>query len=142
MLNQVQLIGRIGRDPETKQLDGGGCVSSFSLATNERWKDKTTGEKREKTEWHRIVTFGKLAEIVEYFATKGTLVYVSGKLVTRKYQAKDDIEKQVTEIHADNFKLLSGSGGAAPIQDNNHEQKKQKSNSEEPFDNLDDDIPF
>lgn len=142
MLNQIQLIGHIGRDPETKQLDGGGCVSSFSLATTERWKDKATGEKRESTEWHRVVTLGKLAEIVEDFATKGTLVYVSGKLVTRKYQAKDGTEKQVTEIRADNFKLLTGSSGAAPRQDDKSVRAKPATANPAQFDDLDDDVPF
>lgn len=142
MLNQAQIIGRVGRDPEHNQTNSGNSVTSFSIATTEQWKDKATGEKREATEWHRVITFGKLADIAKEYVTKGKLVYISGKLTTRKYQAKDGSEKQTTEIIADNLKLLS------TIKDSNDKQENKQSNTSEDlknvssFDSLDDDIPF
>lgn len=137
MLNQAQLIGHLGRDPEVRYMPNGDAVASFSIATAEKWKDKQTGESKEQTEWHRISAFGKLAEIVERFLQKGSLVYVSGKIVTRKYTDKDGVEKYTTEIRANEMKMLGG---------NRTEEQKpaqkpapQKSSG---FDDLPDDLPF
>lgn len=142
MLNQAQIIGRVGRDPEHNQTNSGNIVTSFSIATTEQWKDKTTGEKREATEWHRVVTFGKLADIAKEYVTKGKLVYISGKLTTRKYQAKDGSEKQITEIIADNLKLLSTTKDSNDKQENKQSSANADLKNDSSFDSLDDDIPF
>ncbi len=115
MLNQAQIIGHLGRDPETRYLPSGDAVSSFSIATTEKWKDKQSGEQKEATEWHRISAFGKLAEIIEKYVRKGSLVYVAGKITTRKWTDKDGIERYSTEIKADTLKMLGGrQDGASP----------------------------
>jgi single-strand DNA-binding protein len=140
MLNQAQIIGHVGRDPEVRNLDNGDTIASFSIATTEKWKDKSTGEKREATEWHRIVIFGKLADIVQAWVKKGSLVYVSGKIVTRKYQDKDGLEKQTTEIRADSMKLLGGDKGGK--QEPSRQQAKPSQAHSSPGADLDDDVPF
>lgn len=142
MLNQAQIIGRVGRDPEHNQTNSGNIVTSFSIATTEQWKDKATGEKREATEWHRVVTFGKLADIAKEYVTKGKLVYISGKLTTRKYQAKDGSEKQITEIIADNLKLLSTTKDSNDKQENKQSSANADLKNDSSFDSLDDDITF
>lgn len=116
MLNEAKIIGHLGRDPESKTLPSGDMVTNFSIATTEKWKDKTTGEQKEATEWHRISMFGKLAEIAAKYLHKGSLVYVSGKLVTRKYNDANGVEKYSTEIKADTLKMLGGKpdGNTAP----------------------------
>jgi single-strand DNA-binding protein len=114
MLNEAKIIGHLGRDPETKTLPSGDAVTNFSIATTEKWKDKTTGEAKEATEWHRISMFGKLAEIAAKYLHKGSLVYVSGKLVTRKYNDANGVEKYSTEIKADTMKMLGGKADALP----------------------------
>lgn len=114
MLNEAKIIGHLGRDPETKTLPSGDAVTNFSIATTEKWKDKTTGEQKEATEWHRISMFGKLAEIAAKYLHKGSLVYVSGKLVTRKYNDANGVEKYSTEIKADTMKMLGGKADALP----------------------------
>lgn len=113
MLNQAQIIGHLGRDPETRFLPSGDAVTSFSVATTEKWKDKTTGEQKEATEWHRISFFGKLAEIAGQYLTKGSQVYVEGKLKTRKYTDKDGVEKYSTEIVGDTMQMLGSRQTAA-----------------------------
>lgn len=139
MLNQAQIIGHLGRDPETRYMPSGDAVSTFSVATTEKWKDKQTGEQKEATEWHRITTFGKLAEIVAQYVRKGSLVFVQGKIVTRKYTDKDGIERYSTEIKADTLKMLGGrpdaSQDAAPRQ-----QASARQPQADP--DMDDDIPF
>ena len=117
MLNQAQIIGHLGRDPEIRYLPSGEAVANFSIATTEKWKDKATGEQREATEWHRISTFGKLAEIAGEYLVKGSLVYIEGKINTRKYQDKNGVERTATEIRADTMQMLGsrqgmGGGGA------------------------------
>ena len=116
-LNKVLLIGRLGADPEIKQMVNGKSVARLSLATSQSWKDKSTGEKKEKTEWHRVVFFGKLAEIAEQYLDKGSQLYVEGKLQTRKWQDKDGNDKYTTEILGNEMNMLggrqsSGDGGA------------------------------
>jgi single-strand DNA-binding protein len=107
-LNKVTLIGYLGRDPETRSTAAGDAVTQFTLATTETWKDKATGEKREATEWHRVVLYRKLAEVAAQYLKKGSLAYVEGRLQTRKYTGKDDVERYVVEIIADDLRLLGG----------------------------------
>jgi len=120
-LNKVTLIGYLGRDPETRSTAAGDAVAQFTLATTETWKDKATGEKRESTEWHRVVLYRKLAEIAAQYLKKGSLVYVEGRLQTRKWTGKDDVERYVVEIIADDLRML----GARPAGDEEGEARKQ-----------------
>lgn len=107
-LNKAILIGSLGKDPETRYLPNGDAVCNFSVATSESWKDKQTGEKKEATEWHRVSAFGKLAEICAQYLTKGSLVYLEGKITTRKWEDKDGQHRYTTEIRADQMKMLGG----------------------------------
>jgi single-strand DNA-binding protein len=107
-VNKVILLGNLGRDPETRYTTGGDAVCNLSIATSEQWKDKN-GEKQERTEWHRVVLFGRQAEIAGEYLKKGRSVYVEGRLPTRKYTDKDGVEKYSTEIVGDRMQLL-GSG--------------------------------
>jgi len=102
-VNRVILIGNVGKDPEIRTMQNGNKVANFSLATSESWKDKSTGERKEKTEWHRIVVFGQLAEIVEKYVFKGSKIYVQGSLSTRKWTDKDGGEKYSTEVVLQGF---------------------------------------
>jgi single-strand DNA-binding protein len=110
-VNKVILIGNLGADPEVRHLQNGASVANFRIATSETYKDKTTGERREQTEWHSIVAWRGLAEITEKYLRKGTKVYVEGKLRTRKWQDKDGIERYTTEVHADEMTMLDRPGG-------------------------------
>lgn len=144
-VNKVILVGHLGRDPETRYLPSGDAVCNIAVATTESWKDKTTGEKKEQTEWHRVSAFGKLAEIMGQYLKKGSQVYIEGKLQTRKYTDKDGVEKYATEIKADTMKMLGGrpddQGEAAPPQRASAPQRKpQPYSTPEQF--QDDDIPF
>ena len=107
-INKVILVGTLGRDPETRYLPSGGAVTNLSLATSESWKDRQTGEKKEQTEWHRVVLFNKLAEIGAEYLRKGQQVYIEGKLRTRKWQNKDGQDQYSTEIIADDMQMLGG----------------------------------
>ncbi|HEY4139362.1 MAG TPA: single-stranded DNA-binding protein [Casimicrobiaceae bacterium] len=112
-VNKVILIGNLGRDPETRYTTGGDAVTTLNIATSEQWKDKS-GEKQERTEWHRVVLFARLAEIAGEYLKKGRSVYIEGRLQTRKYTDKDGVEKYSTEIVGDRMQLLgSREGGAA-----------------------------
>lgn len=102
-VNKVILIGNCGKDPEIRAMQNGGKVANVSIATSESWKDKATGEKKEKTEWHRIVVFGPLADIVERYVKKGSKIYVSGALQTRKWTDAGGIEKYSTEVVLQGF---------------------------------------
>ena len=112
-VNKVILLGNLGRDPETRYTTGGDAVTNLNIATSEQWKDKS-GEKQERTEWHRVVLFGRQAEIAGEYLKKGRSVYIEGRLQTRKYTDKDGVEKYSTEIVADRMQLLGGrdAGGA------------------------------
>lgn len=137
-LNKITLIGHLGADPETRYTTGGDAITNIRLATSESWKDKTTGEKRETTEWHRVVFYRKLAEIAQTLLKKGSLVYVEGKLKTRKWTDKDGIERYNTDIEASEMKLLSSrdrDGQSAGRSD-------QAQSRVESVADLDDDIPF
>lgn len=142
MLNHVQIIGHLGRDPETRSFPSGDQVCNFSIATTERWKDKQTGEQKESTEWHRISTFGKLAEICAQYLTKGSLVYVSGKITTRKWTDKDGQEKFSTEIKADAMKTLGGRPEAGTIPVKTADNRVAHAKPSSGFDDMSDDIPF
>lgn len=107
-LNKVTLIGYLGRDPETRSTPAGDMVAQFTLATTETWKDKSTGEKRENTEWHRVVLYRKLAEIAAQYLKKGSLVYVEGRLQTRRYTGRDEVERFVVEVVGDDLRMLGG----------------------------------
>ena len=114
-VNKVILFGNLGRDPETRYMPDGGAVTNISVATTDVWKDKQ-GEKQEKTEWHRVAFFGKLAEIAGEYLKKGSQVYVEGRLQTRKWQDKEGVDKYTTEIVADRMQMLGsrqGMGGGA-----------------------------
>ena len=116
MLNKVTLIGRLGADPEVRYMPTGGAVANISLATTFRWKDKQSGERKENTEWHRVVFFNRLAEIVGEYLKKGSQVYVEGRLQTRKWQGQDGQDRYTTEIIATEMNMLdSRSGGTAPF---------------------------
>ena len=137
-LNKAQVIGHLGKDPECRFLPSGEAVTNFSVATTEKWKDKSTGEMREQTEWHRISTFGRLAEICSEYLKKGSLVYIEGKINTRKYE-KDGVERTSTEIRASEMKMLGG---------NDHQAKRSQPVAPAPapksngFEDMNDDIPF
>jgi single-strand DNA-binding protein len=109
-VNKVILLGNLGRDPETRYTTGGDAVTNLNIATSEQWKDKS-GEKQERTEWHRVVLFGRQAEIAGEYLKKGRSVYIEGRLQTRKYTDKDGVEKYSTEIVADRMQLLGGRDG-------------------------------
>ena len=105
-LNRVTVMGILGRDPETKTFPNGGSITTFSVATSEHWKDKTTGERKQATEWHRIAANNRLGEIASKYLKKGGKVYIEGSLRTRKWKDQSGSEKEITEIRADELQLL------------------------------------
>jgi single-strand DNA-binding protein len=155
-VNKVILLGNLGRDPETRYTTGGDAVTNLNIATSEQWKDKS-GEKQERTEWHRVVLFGRQAEIAGEYLKKGRSVYIEGRLQTRKYTDKDGVEKYSTEIVADRMQLIGGgrdtaggSGGdaefasAGPSTTTRRESPAPKpaGGAKKNVDDFDDDIPF
>lgn len=112
-LNKVQLIGHLGSDPESRFTTSGSAVANFSVATNESWRSQD-GETKEKTEWHRVVMFGKMAETAAEYMKKGQLVYVEGRLQTRSWEDKDKVKRYTTEILCDNFTMLGRKGDGSP----------------------------
>ncbi len=110
-INKVILIGNLGRDPETRYMPSGKAATNFSIATSERFKDRETGEPQERTEWHRVATFDRLAEIAAEYLKKGSKVYIEGKLRTRKWTDKEGKERYSTEIIADQMQMLDSRGG-------------------------------
>jgi len=110
-INKVILVGNLGQDPETRYMPSGAAVTNFTVATNESWKDKQTGETKERTEWHRVAMFNRLAEIAAEYLRKGSQVYIEGKLRTRKWQGQDGQDRYTTEIIADEMQMLGGRGG-------------------------------
>ena len=107
-VNKVIILGRLGNDPEMRYMPSGEAVANLSIATSESWTDKNTGEKREKTEWHRVVAFRKLAEIIGQYCKKGDQIYIEGKLQTRKWSDKNGQDHYTTEIIADQMQMLGG----------------------------------
>ena len=153
-INKVILIGNLGRDPEVRYTPSGAAVCNVTIATSRNWKDKTSGDKVEETEWHRVVFYDRLAEIAGEYLKKGRSVYVEGRLKTRKWTDKDGVEKYTTEIVADNMQMLGSregmgggdEGGAArPAQRTAPAARPaaaQPARSSTGFDDMDDDIPF
>lgn len=111
-LNKVMLIGNLGADPEVRYTTSGSAVANLRLATAESWRDKETGDQQERTEWHNVVFFGRLAEIVSEYLKKGSQIYVEGRLQTRKWQDRDGNDRYTTEIVANDMQMLGGRGGA------------------------------
>jgi single-strand DNA-binding protein len=157
-INKVILIGNLGGDPEVKYTAGGSAVTNVTIATSENWKDKATGENQERTEWHRVVFFGKLAEIAGEYLKKGSQVYVEGRLQTRKWQDKEGQDRYTTEIVANEMQMLGGRGGGAAA-GSSMDNSNRAASSEAPaaraagtrssgtkaaaaVEDFDDDIPF
>lgn len=147
-VNKVILIGNLGADPETRYMPSGEPVVNIRLATTDVWKDKTSGEKKEATEWHRVVFFGKLAEIAGQYLKKGRQVYIEGSLRTRKWQGQDGQDRYTTEIVASEMKMLGSREGLGDVARENNgrpapaSQKPATEPSPAGFADLDDDIPF
>ena len=143
-INKVILVGNLGADPETRYMPSGSAVTNLSVATSESWKDKQTGEQKERTEWHKVAMFNRLAEIAAEYLRKGSQVYIEGKLRTRKWQDRDGNDRWTTEIIADEMQMLGGrggGGGSAPMssgQDSGPPSAPPQTGPED----FDDDIPF
>lgn len=165
MLNKVTLIGRLGADPEVKQMPNGGTVTNIRLATTRQWKDKQSGERRDETEWHRITFFNRIAEVVGEYLRKGSLIYVEGRIRTRKWQDQNGQDRYTTEIISEQMKMLdSKSRGTANFGDssnnnfsNNQQPTSPQQHNSAPtapnqpqqntpppasYEDFDDDIPF
>lgn len=130
-INKVILIGRLGRDPEVKYTPSGATVANFSIATSEEWKDRDTGEKQERTEWHRIVAWRRLGEICGEYLRKGSQVYIEGKLQTREWEDRDGNKRYTTEIIAVNMQMLDNKSGG--VKQNEPVQQDPVSEDEIPF---------
>ena len=155
-INKVILVGNLGQDPEVKYMPSGGAVTNISIATTDSWTDKSSGQKQERTEWHRVVFFNRLAEIVGEYLKKGSQVYIEGSLRTRKWQDQNGVDKYTTEIVAREMQMLgSRAGGSSDFQQSapqkqagspqqapQNAQQQQGSDAPQNFDNFDDDIPF
>ena len=148
-LNKVLLIGRLGADPEIKQMVNGKSVARLSLATSNTWKDKNTGEKKEKTEWHRVVIFNEgLVNVVQQYVKKGAQVYIEGQLTTRKWKdEKSGLDRYSTEVvlqgFNSSFKILSSKNNQTEnIRENNTEKSSLPNDENVPSNDLDDEIPF
>lgn len=150
-INKVILVGNLGADPETRYTANGAAVTNIRIATSESWRDKQSGEMQERTEWHRVVFFGRLAEIAGEYLSKGRQVYVEGSLRTRKWQGQDGQDRYTTEVVADEMQMLGGRGDDAGarsgggFRDNaRRESPRQQSQQAPEPDNefADDDIPF
>jgi single-strand DNA-binding protein len=140
-VNKVIVIGNLGNDPETRYMPSGSAVTNLSVATNESWKDKQTGEQKERTEWHKVAMFGRLAEIAAEYLRKGSQVYIEGKLRTRKWQDQQGNDRYTTEIVADEMQMLGGrSGGDAPAMGSSGPPPGPPPQGSS--DDFDDDIPF
>jgi len=158
-VNKVTLIGNLGADPEVRATSSGSRVANISLATAESWMDKNTGQRQDKTEWHRVIFFNRLAEIVEQYLTKGSQVYIEGRLQTRKWQDQNGQDRYTTEIVANEMQMLGGRGGGdqasqggqyrsntapmdSPAPAQSPAQRPAVAASSGPEINFDDDIPF
>ena len=146
-INKVILIGNLGQDPEVKYMPNGNAVANITVATSESWKDKNTGEQVEKTEWHRVVFFRRLAEIVGEYLKKGSKIYIEGKLQTRKWQDNNGQDRYTTEIIANEMQMLDsrGSGGGNDFNQDHSGQQQSSSSQAAPApanNDFDDDIPF
>lgn len=142
-VNKVILVGRLGKDPEVRNLDNGATVANFTVATSESYKDKTTGEKKEITEWHNVVLWRGLAEISQKYLHKGDMVYIEGKLRTRSWE-KEGVTRYTTEVVADNMTMLStkGGGNSSGGGYSSVETTADTYRAHAPVDNSTDDLPF
>ncbi len=142
-VNKVILIGNLGKDPEVRYMPNGNAVANVTLATSESWKDKNTGETQERTEWHRVVFFRRLAEIVGEYLKKGSKIYIEGKLQTRKWQDQNGQDRYTTEIVAEQMQMLDsrGAGGSAAFAQGGGQDQAAPPPSG-PDSGFDDDIPF
>lgn len=143
-INKVILIGNLGADPETRYMPSGAAVTNLRLATNESWKDKQTGEMKDRTEWHNVAMFNRLAEIAAEYLRKGSQVYIEGKLRTRKWQDRDGNDRYTTEVIADEMQMLGGRGGPggpASMPSDSGPASQGGAPRPDPGD-FDDDIPF
>ena len=137
-INKAIIVGNLGGDPDTRYMPSGSAVTNLTVATNEIWKDKESGEQKDRTEWHKVSAFGRLAEIMAEYLRKGSQVYIEGKLRTRKWQDKDGNDRWTTEIVANEMQMLGGKGekpDAPPQQENTFPEGPGP-------DDFDDDIPF
>ncbi|MCL9683207.1 single-stranded DNA-binding protein [Legionella maioricensis] len=156
-INKVILVGNVGVDPDVRYLPNGNAVTTLSIATSESWKDKTTGEKQDRTEWHRVVCFNRLGEIAGEYVRKGSKLYIEGSLRTRKWQDQQGQDRYTTEIIAADIQMLDSKGGGSSNYDEMPQAQQQQAyspqrpnqNKQQPsqaaqdaFDQLDDDIPF
>lgn len=157
-INKVILVGNLGRDPEVRYTSNGGAVANIAVATTEQWRDKQSGQTQERTEWHRVVMFGRLGEIAGEYLKKGSQVYIEGKLQTRKWQDQGGQDRYTTEIVANDMQMLGGRGGSGGATDFNQDagygQARRAGGGAPPaapaggpgpvdnFDDFDDDIPF
>lgn len=153
-INKVILIGNLGSDPEFREIPNGGGVVNFSVATSEQWKDKNTGEKREQTEWHRIVIYGRLAEVCRDYLRKGIKVYLEGKNKTRKWTDQQGVERYTTEVVCHDMQMLDGQAQGQGQQQGGYQSQQQPRNTPPthagmnqgqgpaPSQDYDDDIPF
>lgn len=159
-VNKVIIIGNLGQDPEVKYMPSGGAVTNISVATSESWKDKNTGQTQERTEWHRVVFYNRLAEIAGEYLKKGSKVYLEGSLRTRKYQAQDGTDRYTTEIIGNEMQMLDSQGqgagqgaqGGYAAQPQSQPHQQRQSQGQAPagqaaapagsFDQFDDDVPF
>ena len=139
-LNKVMLIGNLGDEVKMHHFDGGGCIGRFSIATNESYTNKTTGEKVSNTEWHNVVVKNKAAEICEKYLKKGDKIYVEGKIKTRKWQSEDGVQRYSTEIHVTEFNFLSNKNDSSSDSNFNSDDDDQNESIKE--DNQADDLPF
>jgi len=139
-VNKVILIGNIGKDPEVRYTQSGTAVCNTSLATSESWKDKQSGEQQERTEWHNLTFFGRMAEVAGEYLKKGSQVYVEGSITTDKWQDKDGNDRYTTKIKVRDMQMLGGKGGSSG---NSHQTPTARSQASEPVQNeFDEDIPF
>ncbi|MDR9432235.1 MAG: single-stranded DNA-binding protein [Spiribacter sp.] len=153
-INKVILVGNLGADPEVRYSAAGSAVTNARLATTDQWKDRQTGEQQERTEWHRVVFFSRLAEIAGEYLKKGSKVYVEGRLQTRKWQGQDGQDRYTTEIVVNDMQMLDGAGGGAGGSGASSSQSTQRQAAPAasaddaseaqaaPADDFDDDIPF
>ena len=147
-VNKVILVGRLGKNPEVRYLENGVAVANFSMATSETYKDRTTGERREQTEWHNVVLWRGLAEVVEKYVKKGDMIYVEGKLKTRSWE-KDGVTRYTTEVVGDNMTMLgggnnTGGGRESAFQENTYQPQQTQAPESTPAPVVDttDDLPF
>ena len=155
-VNKAIIVGTLGQDPEVRYTANGGAVANISVATNESWRDKATGEAQERTEWHRIVMFGKLAEIAQQYLKKGSQAYFEGRIQTRKWQDQSGNDRYSTEIVANEMQMLGGRSGGAPMDSSGQSSAQSQGQSQgqsqsqsrpakaetAPMDDGFDDIPF